>query len=88
MFRFELDEYAAERIDIGHIKYHNNQPCIDMFEQVHSTSNYQAFIQIFIQAPLGLIRIVDEECKFPKATDSSLLSKLEQNFSSAITQVR
>ncbi|CEP01312.1 Myosin motor domain-containing protein [Plasmodiophora brassicae] len=67
VFGFEMKAYEDEGLALGNISYNSNQPCIDLFEQ----------------KPLGIIRILEEECKFPKATDASFLSKVEAQFAGA-----
>ncbi|GAB1605132.1 chitin synthase chs-2-like, partial [Argonauta hians] len=63
VFVFEQLEYKKERIPWRHISFDNND---DMLE-------------LFLAKPLGLFAIIDEESRFPKATDVSLLDKMAAN---------
>lgn len=40
---------------------------------------FSIFTLFYQQRPLGILSILDEECKFPKATDLTLLEKLHTN---------
>lgn len=50
----------AEGISVDVIEYVDNRPVLDMF----------------LAKPLGLLALLDEESRFPKATDSTLTGKL------------
>ena len=60
MFKLEQAEYAKEKIKWDHITYEDNQACIDLIEQ----------------KPLGIISLLDEQCKIAKGTDKQFLSTL------------
>lgn len=60
----EQEEYVREGIQWEDVDYFNNKPCVDLIEAVR---------------PAGILKILDEECIFPKGTDKSLLEKLNQN---------
>ena len=67
MFKLEQSEYAKEKIRWDHITYEDNKVTIDLIEQ----------------KPLGIISLLDEQCRLPKGTDkqflSSLYNKLSEN---------
>ena len=43
----------------------------------------RTFIHFFFQRPMGLLALLDEESKFPKANDLTLAMKFHWNFSSS-----
>ncbi len=63
IFKLEQEEYKKEKIDWSAITFVDNQECLELFEK----------------RPIGLLSIMDEECRFPKASDESLLKKLHHN---------
>uniref|UniRef100_A0ACB8G0M2 Myosin-IIIb n=1 Tax=Sphaerodactylus townsendi TaxID=933632 RepID=A0ACB8G0M2_9SAUR len=56
-------EYQNEGIDAPIIEYEDNRPLLDMF----------------LQKPMGLLSLLDEESRFPQATDLTLVDKFEDN---------
>ena len=62
IFKQEQEIYLKEAIKVAEIKYRDNQDCIDLLEMPR----------------VGVINILDEECKMPKATDKSFAQKLHQ----------
>ena len=36
--------------------------------------------QMFLDRPIGIFSLLDEECSFPQATDQSFVDKLNKNF--------
>lgn len=64
IFKLEQKIYEEEKIDWTVIEFKDNQECLDLIEQ---------------RRPPGIIAILDEECKFPRATDESFISKLVDN---------
>lgn len=60
VFKLEQDEYMREGIDWTFIEYSDNQPVIDVIEQ----------------RPIGILNLLDEECRMPKGTDESWCAKL------------
>ncbi|TSM68897.1 Myosin-IIIb [Bagarius yarrelli] len=56
-------EYQSEDIDASLVEYEDNRPILDMF----------------LQKPMGLLSLLDEESRFPQATDQTLVDKFEDN---------
>ncbi|KAJ8396803.1 hypothetical protein AAFF_G00014020 [Aldrovandia affinis] len=66
IFAWEQDEYLNENVDARLIEYEDNSPLLDMF----------------LQKPMGLLSLLDEESRFPQATDQTLVEKFEDNLKS------
>ncbi|KAG8504710.1 Myosin-IIIa [Galemys pyrenaicus] len=66
VFAWEQNEYLNEDVDARVIEYEDNRCLLDMF----------------LQKPMGLLSLLDEESKFPKATDQTLVEKFEDNLKS------
>ncbi|CAL8313317.1 unnamed protein product [Merluccius merluccius] len=66
IFAWEQDEYLNEEVDARMIEYEDNRPLLDMF----------------LQKPLGMLALLDEESRFPQATDQTLVEKFEDNLKS------
>nr|AHX26699.1 chitin synthase [Leptochiton asellus] len=56
----DIREYESEGINLNDINFPNNQPLLDLF----------------LKKPTGIFYIIDEESTFPKATDETLVQKL------------
>jgi myosin-6 len=67
IFKQEQEIYLKEAIKVAEIKYRDNQDCIDLLEMPR----------------VGVINILDEECKMPKATDKSFAQKLHSQHGGA-----
>ncbi|WAQ98013.1 MYO3B-like protein [Mya arenaria] len=67
VFKQEQEEYVKEGIDWQEIKFVDNQPLLDLF----------------LARPVGMLSILDEESKFPRATDLTLVGKFNKNFTSS-----
>ncbi|KAL1786962.1 myosin-IIIb isoform X1 [Sigmodon hispidus] len=63
VFALEQIEYQNEGVDAILVQYEDNRPLLDMF----------------LQKPLGLLALLDEESRFPQATDQTLVDKFEDN---------
>uniref|UniRef100_H3A9B2 non-specific serine/threonine protein kinase n=2 Tax=Latimeria chalumnae TaxID=7897 RepID=H3A9B2_LATCH len=63
IFALEQIEYQNEGIDAKLVEYEDNRPILDMF----------------LQKPMGLLSLLDEESRFPQATDQTLVDKCEDN---------
>jgi myosin heavy subunit len=59
----EQQEYVNQKIPWSEIYFRDNKECVDLFEK----------------RPLGIFSLLDEECRFPQATDQTLLSKLHKH---------
>lgn len=51
------DEYLNEDVDARMIEYEDNRPLLDLF----------------LQKPMGMLSLLDEESRFPQATDQTLV---------------
>ncbi|CAG0891258.1 unnamed protein product [Darwinula stevensoni] len=60
VFKLEQEEYSREEIDWKSIDFYDNQPCIDLIEG----------------KPLGILSLLDEECRMPNGSDKSWIGKL------------
>ncbi|KAI4805683.1 hypothetical protein KUCAC02_010284, partial [Chaenocephalus aceratus] len=56
-------EYQSEGVDASLVEYEDNRPILDMF----------------LQKPMGLLSLMDEESRFPQASDQTLVDKFEDN---------
>lgn len=56
-------EYQSEGVDASLVEYEDNRPILDMF----------------LQKPMGLLSLMDEESRFPQATDQTLVGKSGAN---------
>ncbi|XP_055693301.1 myosin-IIIb-like isoform X2 [Lutzomyia longipalpis] len=63
IFTWEQQEYMAEGIPVDLVEFSDNRPILDML----------------LCRPLGLLALLDEESRFPRATDRSLIEKFHQN---------
>ncbi|XP_070338360.1 unconventional myosin-XV isoform X6 [Equus asinus] len=59
VFQEEQEEYIREQIDWQEIAFADNQPCINLISL----------------KPHGILRILDDQCCFPQATDHTFLQK-------------
>lgn len=55
------NEYLNEGVNARVIEYEDNLPLLDMF----------------LQKPMGLLSLLDEESRFPKATDQTLVGEFQ-----------
>eukprot|EP01088_Endostelium_zonatum_P014079 TRINITY_DN294_c0_g2_i1.p1 TRINITY_DN294_c0_g2~~TRINITY_DN294_c0_g2_i1.p1 ORF type:complete len:1666 (-),score=459.95 TRINITY_DN294_c0_g2_i1:2-4921(-) len=61
IFKLEQQEYEKEKIDWSKVDFKDNQLCLELIEEKN---------------PPGIISLLDEACRFPKATDETFVEKL------------
>ncbi|XP_063589666.1 myosin-IIIb-like [Penaeus indicus] len=59
IFTWEQQEYMSEGIEVNIVEFADNRPILDMF----------------LAKPMGLLALLDEESRFPQASDQSLVGK-------------
>ncbi|KAK3097735.1 hypothetical protein FSP39_012604 [Pinctada imbricata] len=64
VFKLEQEEYVREGIDWKEIKFVDNQPLLNLF----------------LNKPIGILSLLDEESLFPRGTDISFVEKLNIHF--------
>lgn len=64
VFKMEQTEYQREKIEWSFVEFPDNQDCLDLIE--HKTS--------------GILAMIDDECKLPKATDEKLAGRMYKAF--------
>nr|XP_058963310.1 myosin-IIIb-like [Pocillopora verrucosa] len=63
IFLWEQEEYKKEGIDWTSVTFADNKPVLDLF----------------LNKPIGVLALLDEESHFPQSTDHSFVEKLRQN---------
>ncbi|XP_059488702.1 myosin-VIIa-like isoform X2 [Neocloeon triangulifer] len=63
IFKLEQEAYSAEGISWKHLEFQDNQHILDMIAM----------------KPMSIMSLIDEESKFPKGTDQTLLNKVHSN---------
>ncbi|XP_059045425.1 myosin-IIIb-like isoform X3 [Achroia grisella] len=66
IFTWEQQEYMAEGVPVDLVEFSDNRPVLDML----------------LSRPIGLLALLDEESRFPRATDRSLIEKFHNNVKS------
>ncbi|XP_058807301.1 myosin-IIIb-like isoform X2 [Phymastichus coffea] len=66
IFTWEQQEYMAEGIPVDLVEFSDNRPVLDML----------------LSKPMGLLALLDEESRFPRANDKSLIEKFHNNIKS------
>ncbi|XP_031788630.1 myosin-IIIb isoform X2 [Nasonia vitripennis] len=66
IFTWEQQEYMAEGIPVDLVEFSDNRPVLDML----------------LSKPMGLLALLDEESRFPRANDRSLIEKFHNNIKS------
>lgn len=64
VFAWEMQEYLNEEVDGSEIAFVDNRHVLDMF----------------LAKPMGLLSLLDEESRFPKATESTLVGKYAKKY--------
>lgn len=62
IFTWEQQEYMAEGIPVNLVEFSDNRPVLDML----------------LSRPLGLLALLDEESRFPRATDQTFIRESNQ----------
>ena len=62
VFRAEEAEYTSECVKYTPVEYQDNEGCIELIEKT----------------PSGILRILDTQCKTPKASDDSFSLQVRQ----------
>ncbi|KAK9844720.1 hypothetical protein WJX74_005896 [Apatococcus lobatus] len=62
VFKMEQAEYEREKIDWSYIEFVDNQDVLDLIER----------------KPLGILDLLDEQCRFPKATYEDFATRMYQ----------
>lgn len=58
---FFAQEYMAEGVPVDLVEFSDNRPVLDML----------------LSRPLGLLALLDEESRFPRATDRSFIGRFD-----------
>ncbi|CAH0724788.1 unnamed protein product, partial [Brenthis ino] len=66
IFTWEQQEYMAEGIPVDLVEFSDNRPVLDML----------------LSRPMGLLALLDEESRFPRSSDRSLIEKFHRNIKS------
>ncbi|XP_063899631.1 myosin-IIIa isoform X1 [Helicoverpa armigera] len=66
IFTWEQQEYMAEGVPVDLVEFSDNRPVLDML----------------LSRPMGMLALLDEESRFPRATDRSLIEKFHSNIKS------
>ncbi|XP_047984707.1 myosin-IIIb-like isoform X1 [Leguminivora glycinivorella] len=66
IFTWEQQEYMAEGVPVDLVEFSDNRPVLDML----------------LSRPMGLLALLDEESRFPRSTDRSLIEKFHNNLKS------
>ena len=75
------EEYEREGINKTQIGYTDNRPLLELLLSVCFFMHN--IIIIVLQRPMGLLALLDEESKFPRATNETLASKFHRNLQSS-----
>nr|XP_026486396.1 myosin-IIIb-like isoform X3 [Vanessa tameamea] len=66
IFTWEQQEYMAEGVPVDLVEFSDNRPVLDML----------------LSRPMGLLALLDEESRFPRSTDKTLIEKFHRNIKS------
>lgn len=75
IFTWEQQEYMAEGVPVDLVEFSDNRPVLDML----------------LSRPMGLLALLDEESRFPRASDRTLIGKKNKvkrkNFATLYSQL-
>lgn len=63
------EEYTSEGIDWSHIEFEDNQDCLDVIDAKPPKG-------------LGVMTVLDDQCNFPRSTDTSFCSTIRERINS------
>ena len=63
IFKLSQQEYVREKINWSMLQFNDNQACLDLIEN----------------SPMSILKILDEECSFPKSNEQTFAEKLYKN---------
>ncbi|KAJ8735502.1 hypothetical protein PYW07_007122 [Mythimna separata] len=66
IFTWEQQEYMAEGVPVDLVEFSDNRPVLDML----------------LSRPMGMLALLDEESRFPRSTDRTLIEKFHSNIKS------
>ncbi|CAD0194743.1 unnamed protein product [Chrysodeixis includens] len=66
IFTWEQQEYMAEGVPVDLVEFSDNRPVLDML----------------LSRPMGMLALLDEESRFPRSTDRTLIEKFHNNIKS------
>ncbi|XP_055346708.1 unconventional myosin-VIIa-like [Paramacrobiotus metropolitanus] len=72
VFQQEQNEYESEGLGVDKVTYRDN---IDL-------------LHMFLDRPIGILSLMDEECHFPQGSDASLVIKFQHHFASHASRFR
>jgi myosin-5 len=69
LFTMEQEEYQSEGIDWTKVEWVDNQACLDVIEAMPPRG-------------LGVLAVLDSQCKFPRSSDETFLNALKETIKS------
>ena len=62
VFAMEQNEYLAEKIDVAHVSYVDNQPCLDLIENDHTHQTTQRESSTAVRGHVDDCRVLSPRC--------------------------